>query len=68
MCGVYIWPEGSPAYNIIDVDFFDTLENDINNYNIEGPVFIIRDLNARVDQTYDFIEFDQCVDFLDCEN
>ena len=68
MCGVCIWPEGSPACNIIDVDYFDNLENDINNDSIEGPVFITGDFNARVGRKHDFIVFDQCVDFLDCEN
>ena len=29
IAGVYIWGDNSPAYNVVDVDFFSLLQDDI---------------------------------------
>ena len=46
--GTYIWCEDSPAYNIVDVDLFELLENDVDYFSNFGTVFIIGDMNSRV--------------------
>ena len=33
LSGVYLWPEGSPSFNFLDIDFFDLLEQDIITYS-----------------------------------
>ena len=36
----YLWNEDSPAYDVVNVDFFDILENDINFYEDLGDVYV----------------------------
>ena len=58
MCGCYIWCEDSPAYNVVNVDFFDILENDIASYNYRGKVLIFGDFNSRTCNKCDYIIHD----------
>ena len=58
MCGAYIWGEDSPAYNTVDVDLFETLENDISFFQEIGDVFLTGDFNSRVGYKSDFIVCD----------
>ena len=67
IAGVYIWCENSPAYNIVDVDFFSLLQNDINDYRSKGRVILCGDWNARVGNGTrpDYIVCDTSVDSID---
>lgn len=58
LSGIYLWPEGSPAYTVLDVDFFDILEQDINIYSELGSVYIAGDFNSRIGRKSDFIIHD----------
>ena len=58
ICGAYIWGEDSPAYNTVDVDLFETLENDISFFQEIGDVFFTGDFNSRVGNKSDFIVCD----------
>ena len=42
------WVEDSPAYNTVNVNLFDVLENDITFYQKLGSVYVSGDLNSRV--------------------
>ena len=53
--GIYIWPENSPMYNVVDVDFFTLLQNDIAEFHLLGKVFIIGDWNSRTGSRADYI-------------
>lgn len=64
LAGVYIWVENSPAYNIINTDLFELLQQDINSYQSKGKVFLIGDWNARVGLKRDYIVCDHIIDFL----
>ena len=59
LCGVYLWGEGSPAYNHVDADFFDILETDISHFSESGSVFLCGDFNSRVGLRNDFIDHDR---------
>lgn len=48
MCGVYIWGEDFPAYNVVNVDLFECFQEDINAFESKGSIFIVGDWNARV--------------------
>ena len=39
LASVYIWPENSPMYNILNVNLFDILQNEINHLQTNGKVF-----------------------------
>ena len=65
LCGVYIWGEDSPAHNVINVDLFDCVQEDINNFESKGSVFIVGDWNARVGSRADYIICDRNVSDLD---
>ena len=67
IAGVYIWCENSPAYNIVDVDFFSLLQNDINDYCSKGRVILCSDWNAREGNGTrpDYIVCDTLVDSID---
>jgi hypothetical protein len=70
ICGTYLWGENSPAYNIVNIDLFDSLENDISTYSSVGAVYIIGDFNSRVGSKSDFIVHDKIntvIDDLDYE-
>ena len=58
ICGIYLWGEDSPCYNAVHVDFFELLQQDINEYENEGSVFLIGDFNSRVGIRDDFIIHD----------
>ena len=70
VAGVYIWVENSPAYNIVDVDFFSILQNDVNDFQSKGRVLLCGDLNARVGNgsRSDYIQCDRTVGFIDCND
>ena len=53
--GIYIWPENSPMYNVVNVDFFTLLQNDIAEFHSLGKVFIIGDWNSRTGSRADYI-------------
>jgi len=65
VCGVYVWGEDSPAYNIFNVDIFDVLESDINLYDSLGYVYIVGDFNSRVGSKCDYIMHDRMTDCID---
>jgi len=58
LCGIYLWNEDSPAYDVVNVDFFDILENDINFYEDLGDVYVCVDFNSRIGSKHDFIRND----------
>ena len=65
MCGTYIWGEGSPVYNTVNVDLFDILANDLFTYDSLGSVYMFGDFNSRVGMRNDYIVHDVnniCVD------
>lgn len=61
LASVYIWPEQSPMYNILNVNLFDILQNDINFFQSNGKVLVAGDWNARVGNKCDFIVCDRRV-------
>ncbi|XP_060587663.1 uncharacterized protein LOC132743153 [Ruditapes philippinarum] len=65
LCGVYIWPEGSPFYNVCNVDLFDEIQNDIFEFENEGSVFLIGDWNSRVGLKADYIICDTAIKSID---
>ena len=69
LAGVYIWDERSPAYNEMDVNLFDILQDDIFAFSQLGSVLVCGDCNARVGNgaRRDFIVNDRGVDELDNE-
>ena len=48
LCGIQLWNEDSPAYDVVNVDFFNILENDINFYEDLGDVYVCGDFNSRI--------------------
>ena len=46
ICGAYVWGESSPAYNAVNVDLFEIIENDVSYYKTLGSVYVNGDLNA----------------------
>lgn len=65
LAGVYIWVENSPAYEIVDGDFLDLLQNDICSFLTLGSVLMSGDWNARTGSRLDYIVCDRNIDFLD---
>ena len=67
IAGVYIWGENSPAYNSIDVDFFNLLQNDIDDFQLLGKVLLCGDWNARVGNGSrpDYVVCDRYIDDID---
>ena len=67
IAGVYVWGENSPAYNVIDVDFFTLLQEDINDFQPQGKVILCGDWNARVGNgsRSDYIAYDSIVNSID---
>ena len=70
IAGVYIWGENSPAYNSIDVDFFNLLQNDIDDFHSQGKVMLCGDWNARVGNGArpDYVVCDRFIDYIDDED
>ena len=63
---VYIPPEHSPVYNILDIDLFSKMETEISFYQKLGEVYLIGDLNSRTGRKPDYIVDDsQLSDFDD---
>ena len=69
LAGVYIWDEKSPAYNVMNVNLFDILQDDIFAFSQLGTVLVCGDCNARVGndarRDLDFIVNDRGVGELD---
>ena len=65
LCGVYKWGEESPIFNIVQCDFFQTLQNDICDFDQLGVVMIIGDFNGRIANKLDYIEQDRYVQTID---
>ena len=65
ICGIYLWGETSPVYNIVNVDLFDALETDVNYFQTLGSVYVMGDLNNRVSLHNDFIIHDENISFTD---
>jgi len=61
ICGGYLWGEESPAYNTVNIDFFDILEEDMTYFSDLGEVFIAGDFNSRTGLRNDFIPHDRLV-------
>ena len=55
LCGIYLWNEESPAYDVVSIDFFDLLESDITHYDSLGEVYVCGDFNSRSGVKYDFV-------------
>jgi hypothetical protein len=49
------------VYNVIDINTFDILQEDVNCFFQEGDVMVCGDVNARIGIKKDFVEFDQAV-------
>ena len=60
-----MWNEDSPAYDVVNVDFFDILENDINFYEDLCDVYVCVDFNSRIGSKHDFIRNDDVNSFFD---
>ena len=58
IAAAYIPPENSPIHDIYNVDLFQQLEADINQYSQFAEIYVIGDLNSRVGRKNDFIEND----------
>ena len=54
ICATYIPPSESTYWSRHDYDPFDTLEQDVLNYNSKGGVFLVGDFNARTGTKHDF--------------
>ena len=69
IASVYIWGVNSPAYNLIDGDFFNLLQNDIGDFQSQGKVILCGDWNARVgnDSRPDYIVCGRFIDSIDDE-
>ena len=65
ICGIYLWCEESPAYEVINVDFFALLETDIDCFKSLGDVYVCGDFNSRIFSRHDFILYDKNVYLLD---
>jgi exonuclease III len=68
ICGVYIWPEDSPVYNICDVDLFEIVQNDIYDFESKGALYLMGDWNSRVGVRDDFIRYDRNIDLFDSDD
>lgn len=66
---MYIWGDNSPAYNVVDVDFFSLLQDDINDFQSQGVTLLCGDWNARVGNGSrpDYIVCDRIVEDIDYE-
>ena len=40
VCGAYIWGQDSPAYSVVNIDLFDSLEHDITYFQSLESVYI----------------------------
>jgi len=65
VCGVYLWGEDSPAYNTIDIDFFQLIEQDVDYFKTLGSVHVTGDFNSRVGHKHDFIILDKTNEHID---
>ena len=59
LSGVYLWPEGSPAYTLLDINYFDLLEQDINTFSELGSVYVTGDLNSGIGHKPEVIVHDK---------
>ena len=59
ICNVYITPHDSRVFANNDVDMFDLIESDVENYKSKGKVFITGDFNARTSNEIDYITGDR---------
>ena len=48
LCGVYMWGEDALAFNIVQCDLFQTLQNGICDFDQLDVVMILGDFNGRV--------------------
>ena len=68
LCGVYAWPDESPAGKFYNVSLFDILQEDVFYYSQKGNVILAGDFNARVGLKPDFIVCDKkCADIDDID-
>ena len=62
----YVSPDGKKSRG--KVDFFSSLNEEINAFKKKGSILIQGDLNARVGVETDFVEFDKSDEFLGIDN
>lgn len=69
LAGVYVWVDGSPAYNSVNCDLFDLIQGDVHDFESRGKIFLTGDWNARVGSgaKKDYIACDKTVTYIDCE-
>ena len=60
-----MWGSSSPAYDVINCDLFNILENDISYFDRLGTVLIAGDFNGRVGLIPDYIINDNHVEDID---
>jgi len=60
-----VWVHNSPAYNVIDCNLFQLLEEDIQHFKTFGKVLILGDMNARVGEKPDYIICDKNINAID---
>ncbi len=61
MCNVYIPPEKSDLHKTSNLDYFDTLQDDIAQYSSMGEIILVGDMNSRtseVKEKYELMEED----------
>ena len=68
LSGIYLWVDGSPIYDVYNVDLFELIDNDIFDDDNLGSVYVCGDLNSRVGSRHDFIYFACRNDFVDADN
>ena len=62
LCHVYIPPASSKLRKNEDFDFYETLENGIINYKLQGKVLITGDFNGRSSNLSDLLDYDKYLD------
>jgi len=63
-----MWVAGSPAYNVVNEDLFDILQNDVHYFQSIGSTLLCGDFNARVADRKDYIECDSYFDCIDSDD
>lgn len=58
-CCLYLWPDESPAANVIDANLFDVIEQDVFNFEQSGRVYVAGDWNCRIGNKPDYIVCDK---------
>ena len=58
LCSAYVWGADSPAYTVVNVNLFEILESDIDEFSSVGAVYAAGELNGRVVRKPAYISID----------